>query len=392
MTLCDDHARGVTPRYQAKQRPRTGCEKCWQTYSQLHPEAATEHKVAATGDQLAVVHEIHSEREAKLQKALEKAMRQRDDLKKRQEGLVEAVYQAAFDAAMLLDIPPVPEPKIPRKKGKKEVAVAPTGDWQLGKVTPDYSTAKCEERIEVYGDKLLRLTEIQRSAHPVEDLHVWLLGDHVEGELIFPGQSHLVDSSLYRQVSVDGPRILLNFLRRMLGHFKQIKVVGVIGNHGALGGRARRDYNPESNADRMLYQNVRNILEIGAGEKRITWDIPQERNERSWYAIDNIGGYKTLLIHGDQLKWGPRAPSTMQKILSWKAGGIPEGFDDVMLGHWHQIQRLRLTNTTVRINGSTESYNTYAQEFLANMDDPSQWVLFVQPGRGVTAEYQVYLT
>ena len=41
--------------------------------------------------------------------------------------------------------------------------------------------------------------------------------------------------------------------------------------------------------------------------------------------------------------------------------------------------------------GSTESGNTYAQEFLASgSQQPSQWLLF-QGERGVTAEYLVRL-
>ena len=80
---------------------------------------------------------------------------------------------------------------------------------------------------------------------------VLALGDIVEGELIFPGQSHLIDSSLYRQVTVDGPRIMHTFFSILLENFKEVEVYWVIGNHGALGGRSRRDYNPETNADRM---------------------------------------------------------------------------------------------------------------------------------------------
>ena len=40
--------------------------------------------------------------------------------------------------------------------------------------------------------------------------------------------------------------------------------------------------------------------------------------------------------------------------------------------------------------GSTESSNTYAQEWLASGGRPSQWLLFADE-RGVTSEYCVYL-
>src|SRR5262245_9286373 len=81
-------------------------------------------------------------------------------------------------------------------------------DWHLAKRTASYNSDVCEQRIEAYADKVLRLTALQRSDHPVKHLRAYLLGDLLEDELIFPGQAHLIDASLYRQVMVDGPRIL----------------------------------------------------------------------------------------------------------------------------------------------------------------------------------------
>lgn len=380
--LCNDHARGNTPRYTGATRPRSNCPACWKLYADTHEGVKAP---AAAGDTVSL--ETHQ----KLQTSYERSLRQLADAKDKKAGLIEAVERAATEAAQGLAFKPIPEPKL-IATGKPEVAVVMLSDVQLGKVTPTYDSATAEKRVEQYADKVIELTRIQRAAHPVREVHLWFLGDMIEGELIFPGQQFLIDSSLFRQVMIDGPRIFGGFIRRMLAEFEVVKVFGIIGNHGRMGGRASRDYNPENNGDRMLYHFMREIF-TASGQDRVEWVIPFEENEKAWFAVDDIGGYRTLLLHGDQLKYGPRAPSTMQKILSWKAGGIGpgNGFDDIAYGHWHQIQRMRYTNTTARINGSTESSNTYAQEFMANMDDPSQWLLFVKPGKGVTAEYQVWL-
>jgi hypothetical protein len=144
-----------------------------------------------------------------------------------------AVYEAAYDAFVDFELPPIKENKIVSgKSGVGETAVAVFGDWQLGKVTPTYNSEVLSQRIESYAEKLVEITNIQRTHHPVDNLHVWLLGDIVEGEEIFPGQSHLIDSGLYRQVGVNGPEILGNFLRTALQNFKHVHVTGVIGNHG----------------------------------------------------------------------------------------------------------------------------------------------------------------
>jgi len=316
--------------------------------------------------------------------------RQLRQAKASQVELVDAVFRAARDSMAGLRFGPIPKPPKDARKKDAEIAIAILSDFQLAKVTPTYNSAICEERVEVYADKVLRLTEIQRADHPVKELRVWLLGDIVEGELIFPGQSFLIDASLYRQVTVDGPRILGNFLRRMLPHFEKINVVGVIGNHGSLGGRARRDYSPETNADRMLYRILETLFR---DESRISWTIPDGPGERNWYAVDSIGSHSWLLCHGDQFRWGIKSPSAENKILGWRTGAIPEPFQEVVCGHWHNINSLTLRGgtTTLRVNGSTESYNTYAQEFIGSMSRPAQWLMFAHPNHGVTAEYRVWL-
>ena len=308
------------------------------------------------------------------------------------EELAAAVYQAARDAAMGLTLAPVSKPNPDRRRDhrKPEVAVAVLADWQLAKLTPTYNSEVCEERIHRYADKVLKMTAIQRADHPIREVRVWGLGDLVEGELIFPGQAHLIDASLYRQVCVDGPRILGDFLRRMLGAFDRVRFVGVIGNHGALGGRSRREYNPTTNADRMLYRITAGLLEK---EKRLEVVIPDGERARDWYAIDSIGTYRTLLFHGDQIKGGFAGYPWYafgKKLDRWRHI-LPGGFHDSYSGHWHQVAKLPLNLHCHRGAGSPESDNEYAQEQLGGMSRPSQPLQFVVPDVGVSAEYTCFL-
>jgi predicted phosphodiesterase len=315
---------------------------------------------------------------------LEKARVSKDDL-------VQAVYRAAKDASAALTVKPVTAPKADTRKRLEEVAVPLVSDLQLAKTTPDYNSKVCEERMELYADKIIKLSQIQRSDHPVRKAHVLLLGDIVEGALIFPGQQFLIDAGLYRQVAVDGPRILVNFLRKLLSEFEFVEVTAVIGNHGRLGRHG--DHHPEDNADRMVYRIVQNLFAT-MGEKRIKFNIPDGLNERNWYAIAEVGKWKCLCLHGDQMRGHSGLPwyGFQKKINSWAAGAIHEEFDAVAMGHWHQIASIPLNKRTVFVNGSTESYNTWAQEQLAGMSDPAQWLLFVNPNEGnVTAQYQVRL-
>jgi hypothetical protein len=309
--------------------------------------------------------------------------------------LVEAVYEAARDAASGLQMPPVKPPPADRRRKTSETAIAVLSDWQLAKVTSTYSSAVCEERIERYADKLIELTRIQRADHPVNDLRAYLLGDLIEGEQIFPGQAHHIDASLYMQVMVDGPRILGNFIRRMEGFFPgKIHVAGVSGNHGFLGGRTRKDYHPESNGDTMLYEVTRIALD---GRSRATWSPNITKGARHWYALDTVGEKTFFLFHGDQVRgyngfpWygmGKKVPGWFTSFLNvWDE----RRFHYVLHGHFHTPNRMYLNGLRIYGNGSTESHNPYALEQLAAAGEPMQWLLYAHPRRGISAEYEVAL-
>lgn len=299
------------------------------------------------------------------------------------------VYEAAYSAFSEFEMPPVKQKNLPSAgKAMSETAVAVFADWQLGKITPSYSSDVLAERIELYTEKLIEITNIQRAHHNVDNLHVWFLGDIVEGEEIFPGQSHLIDSGLYRQVGVNGPEIIVSFLRTALENFKHVHVTGVIGNHGAVGGRARKQHDPETNMDRLLYKIVEHIFR---NEPRISFNIPDGKGERNFYAVDSIGSYNSLLIHGDQMPAPTSYYGYYKKVMGWKDGAIPEHFDDVFMGHYHQQFKMTIGSGLLRISGSPESHNTYAQEYFSSMSRPCQHLMYVHPENGVTSEYSIWL-
>lgn len=333
--------------------------------------------------------------------ALDNALRQLEKARVTKDELVQAVYDASRTAVAALDIPKVPRPAKDSRRKSPESTVAVVSDWQLGKRTPDYDSASCERRIARFADKVERIVAVQRADHPITECHVFALGDIIEGELIFPGQAHRIDSSLYRQVTVDGPRIMASFIRRMLAIHDKVVVWWVDGNHGALGGPWRKEYHPESNGDRMLGRIVQLILEQEIAAGRVEFKMLDPDGERNWYHVAHIGNYRSMLIHGDQFRGHAGMPwySLQKKVGGWSLGAIGDfivderpGHSDIDFGHWHQPTRVTLNRVTARCNGSTESYNTFAIEQLAAVGQPSQGLRFVDPERGrVTGEYTVWL-
>lgn len=326
-----------------------------------------------------------------LRKTVDSLQRRLASERDRSDRIVAAVGAAIREGVSALDLPPVPSPPRDRRKSGPHTAVIMLSDWQLGKRTPSYSSDVCEQRVEQLAGKVADLVGIQRESYPVKRLAVFLLGDMIEGELIFPGQAHEIDSSLYRQVTVDGPRILGGFIRSMLTQFEQVDVYAVPGNHGAIGGRARRDMDPESNGDRMLYQITRMVLD---GEDRLSWQMP----ERDWYTVADLGDKaRFLLLHGDNVRGHAGIPwyGWTRKVLAWSSLSSlwPDmEFDHVAAGHFHTPVSLYINGKRLWINASTESHNPYALEQLAAAGEPAQWLLIVKPGQGVTSEHLVRLT
>jgi len=319
-----------------------------------------------------------------------RVLRQLDKIRRSEDEYTEAVYRAARDAAAGMTIKSVPMPKPDKRKKGEEKAILLCADWQIGKVTPDYSTEVALSRVALLAKKVEQLVTIQRGDHPVREVNVFLLGDLVEGEDIFPGQAHLIDSGLYGQI-FSTAEALAGLMRSLASHFETVKVFGVIGNHGRIGrwGTSR----PESNADAVAYKTAAMLTR---DEKRITWKETYTEGERHWHEIVpvTVEGVekKWMLFHGDQLKASMGFPfySLNKKLGGWN---LSVGhFDYAAHGHWHTPARLVAADGVITSwgSGSIESSNTYAQEWLSASGAPAQWLLF-QSRQGISAEYLIRL-
>ncbi|MEU8683171.1 hypothetical protein [Streptomyces sp. NPDC048611] len=301
-----------------------------------------------------------------------------------------AVEAAVQDAVARIDIAPVSAPElVPDNNTSEEYAVALLSDLQTGKRTPDYNSEVARVRVMRYARKVVELSNHQRLHHPVRHCIVPMLGDMVEGVDIFPGQQWLIDSTLYDQLFNTTPALLADFVRYLLAHFETVTVYAVDGNHGRIGRRGQ--FGPMDNADRMLYRILAMLLR---DEPRFQLHMTDPQGERNWYQVMELGNYRAMLIHGDQIRGHSGFPwyGLGKKVNGWGSGGIPETFQDVFMGHYHQLARIPLNQRSVWVNGSTESTNTYASESLAAQSEPSQWLLFVDPNAGrVTASYGVQL-
>lgn len=321
-----------------------------------------------------------------LRAALARAQKQLLQAKDRTEHLVEVTHQAAYDAMLAMGkLEPVNRPK-PDRRPQAEVALWHMTDWQGAKRTTSYNTEVMRERVMRFVDKAIRITEIHRKDHAVKKLVIAFGGDMVEGLFNFPTQAFEIDSTIFEQY-VNVSRLMVDVVRTALESYETVEVVAEWGNHGRIG--SKRDAVPRSdNFDRMCYELARQLL---ANEKRLTWNDSPEDVQRI-----EIGNYRALLIHGDEVgRNGFASPSTIvQHANKWRSGSYPWEFRDVYIGHYHTHAEWAMANGLGSIyqTGSTESDNRYAGVMLAASATPSQRLHFINPVKGrVTASYKVWL-
>ena len=320
--------------------------------------------------------------------ALRRANQKLAKAKASKEELVEAVYRASRDAAVAY--PPAEVAKFPtvKKHGKEnEWALIHWTDWQTGKETRTYSSKVAESRIDAVCEKAEKITDIQRSSHPVDSCGVLLGGDMIEGTTIFPAQAWEVDSGLFDQV-FHTAYLIEKSVRRMARSFAHVEVWEEYGNHGRHG---RFGEQPATdNFDRMVYRIAMEKVKASAEGPRVVW-----HPSANFYSIGAIGAYKFLLVHGDEIKsFGGNTPAfgIMRKVTAW-ASGVLEPFSDCYMGHFHRNDVFALPNGgRVFMGGTLESGSEYAREFCAATGRPSQRLNFIDPKAGqVTAEYTLWV-
>jgi hypothetical protein len=322
-----------------------------------------------------------------LRQAMLRLQKQLKQSKERNEDLVFATRQAAYDAMLTFGkIPSVPAVTIDKRKAKGEVALWHMTDWQGAKRTASYNSQVMRRRVMEFAEKAVRITDIQRADHPVKEVTIAFGGDMVEGLFNFPSQAFEIDSTLFEQY-VNVSRLCVDVVRFALANYEKVTVVPEWGNHGRIG--SKRDNVPRSdNFDRMCYELAHQLLQ---GEKRLVWQDCPEDIQRI-----EIGNYRALLIHGDEVgRNGFASPGAIvQHANKWRSGSYPWEFRDVYIGHYHTHAEWSMANGlgAVYQTGSTESDNRYAGVMLAASATPSQRLHFIDPVKGrVTAAYKVWL-
>ncbi len=328
----------------------------------------------------------HAKELEELREALKRSLQNEAKLRRRTDDMVAAIYRAAKDAALASSRPKrVTKIKRDRRNTLGEIALIHSTDWQAGKRTTTFDLKILRSRIELFTEKVLYLTDIQRAHHPVREGVLMLGGDMVEGLTVFPGQSWEVEAHLFEQL-FEVTSIAETMIRRLAQNFETFKVVCEFGNHGRIGRKG--DLPAADNIDRMAYR----IVQDKTKDLNIGWQASD-----NFYQLVQVGeAYRALLFHGDEVNsYGGGIPAygIIKKVSAWASGVLGETFIDAYCGHFHSVMTLPLPNGgRVFVTGSPESDNTYAKAFVAATSRPSQRLHFIDSKKPrITGEYIIWL-
>lgn len=286
----------------------------------------------------------------------------------------------------LRDLPriQVPSPRIQVGRGGEEAAILAIGDTQVGKVTRDYDVATAEKRVLLAGQKTLEIAAMRRHHARIETLYLWLLGDMVEGEMIYPDQPWEIECGAAEQATRHVPRICARLVGLLAQGFKRIVVRCVAGNHGRVG-LPKQGANPRTNWDRVAYDTLGVHLHPLVEKGRVDFAVAD-----GFYVVQDVLGWGHLITHGDR-SLGSGGDAIVRRAIHGWVQTIPEPWRYLWFGHVHNPRLYTVNFHTAIANGSTESSNTYAQKELHAATDPSQWLAFANRRHGIISYSQLHL-
>lgn len=333
--------------------------------------------------------------------------------KTKEELLAEAIWKKIENEKPIEILPKIVSiPKFKRitKKEKEEAQVVLFSDIHFGVKTKSFNVNICKQRIDNLMSGTLKIHSLHDKLYPVRDLHIFSLGDLVNGEKIGKNvNSDEFECPVYYQIFEHFVPSMVGFLSNMACNYRTVYVHCVPGNHGSPAGKESAY---STNWDTIAMSIVKIKME---NVKNVIIDIEHE----SIYKIVEIKGHYFLITHGDMIPIHLTIPFygmttralRMRSIESMKRDLLPDiinslvdgsldkekalrmltsaPFNYFCTGHFHTINRFDFSGIEFLTNGSLKSDDQYAIKKMGMGNAPCQVTFGVSEKRGITWHYKV---
>ncbi|WP_174875203.1 hypothetical protein [Vogesella oryzae] len=167
-------------------------------------------------------------------------------------------------------------------------------------------------------------------------------------------------------------------IQQLADEFGRVFVPCVSGNHGRNTKKIRAKGRNHTSFDWLMYGILAKLFEA---DPRVTFLIP-EGSDASW----RVYGMRYRLSHGDQFRGGDGMIGALGPIIRGdhkkrsRDGQIGEGYDVLMIGHFHQLIQLQ----RLIVNGSLKGYDEYAYANNFGFERARQALWITHPEHGIT--------
>jgi len=222
-----------------------------------------------------------------------------------------------------------------------------------------------QRHVDVYCDNLIRM--FARRNLLIGTIHLFMLGDIVDGELIYPKQK-TIDMGRQLKIAVRVTRQIIEVLRR---YCTLVMVHTVAGNHG----RITHSHHKASNWDNVVYDTLEIVYE--------NIDDVIVDSTREFVKVSQVGKWRFLYTHGDIIN----GMITRNKAIA-KSNGLHRRLphDGFLLGHFHTVFLLNYNRLPIIVNGCM--YNSeLIQNVLAGWESKRQIVFGVSEGNDYPVDW-----
>jgi hypothetical protein len=229
-----------------------------------------------------------------------------------------------------------------------------------------------------------------REQHRIDRIVIACLGDMVEGQDIFKGQTWQVDRHVVDQAIYGANDTAAAFAEIMMSHPDlKFEVLEVFGNHGRIGKKGSAPY--ACSMDKV-YQRM---LESQLGRVRGLDNCSYHKNE-AWFYFVELYGWNHLLLHGDQGM--SKLWSSMPTVNSLEKGLVrynqmlQQQVHFLHCGHFHNPVNWAFNVSQILINGSFIGTSTFSASKMVASGPAVQLMYVFTPRTGLDATHRLYLT
>jgi len=252
------------------------------------------------------------------------------------------------------------------------------GDMHIGLKTQSFNLNVAKKRMLRTYDRALKFHDIHKKFTTVKHLHVFLLGDIPEGELI--GKQVMLDELQLplREQKFESVEMLANMLVNLCQYYEAIDVVCVAGNHGIMG----KMFSFASNWNIEIY-------DLLACQMRNYEQVKFHVEADTFYKVHKVRRTKFLVLHGDKIPMHLSIPfyGLDRRTLRWNVS-IGE-FDYAVVGHFHSLNYICPSGIPILMNGTLSTGSRYCLQWLGVEEQPSFWTFFVGDKYGITAWHRI---